>query len=305
MNTKTSSNYYIDESKLSIICYDTTINKLIVLDKNGMFFGKIEEMFSVNKKSQIRISREAIKKLYKSDCINYETLSEQVKKCGLLHEIQEKKIIVAYDEDISFCELIRYIIRLFGDFYRNVRLIDKMSLAAVYYGSLFVDDDFVFKIQKGNECLYVEAGEGVIEIMDVNDDSLFTINTGAIIEVVGGAIWDLCIKKGYITNSVILYINKSSYEVEVAGKKYKLIEKDTTIPCHRSETIEKGKADKIFFNVDNQKFEWEIPYIFKDDVNLECSADIDVNSIVKFEVKSKDSGKSLTITMQGLLRINN
>lgn len=289
---------------ISIICYDPAIGKLIILDNNEMLFVDFGDIFHCDANGKVRFHQDFLKRFCGSSCIKYNLLSEQVAKTGLLNESQKKRFIIAYESEIDYCELSKFAIKLFGkeswDF--GVRLISKTTLAALYY-AVSENDDLVFKIQRRNDFCFVEYGSGVIEIMsyDIGNASSKTILSESSIDYLAGAALQLSILEGFINDYVLFNELRMEIGVLVSDKKYELIKKYTSFPCHGSKTIGKDNAEKLEFYIDEHVFEWKIPSCFKDDMMLECSADIDANQRVRFEVKSKHSGISRVIRMQDLL----
>lgn len=301
-------------NSLSIYYYDAAINSIKYCDNGSMCHIGMDDDFLLFENGRVQINPSVAADLGNRIHVLYDSLSEHISGLYLVDEIiQSGRFIVAYD-GVDYCDVLRYVIEIFGRIPENARIVKKNHLVAFYCGVNLMHyglgDDVVYTSVEwnGQKCI-IDASEGVVGFCDNEYEELVSydiaLRSKSNWELLAGAmllhrIWRNA--EGY--NFVML--DSIPFEISVglfAKCQSAVVDKDATIPCREAIEIEKGYADQLYMTIAGETFVYPIDSCFKKDIRIQVLVDV-VDGVPVIEICSKDHSKRDRITMERLLTRN-
>lgn len=301
-------------NSLSVFYYNGVINSMKYCDNGSMCHIGMDEDFLLFENGRAQINPSVVADLGNRIHVLYDSLSEHISGLYLVDEIiQSGRFIVAYD-GVDYCDVLRYVIEIFGKIPKNARIVKKNHLVAFYCGANLMyyglgNASVYTSVEwNGQKCI-IDAAERVVEFCDNEYEELVSydivLRSKSNWELLAGAMllhgiwWNA---EGY--NFIML--DSIPFEISLgifAKCQSVVVDKDTTIPCRKVLEIEKGYADQLYVTIAGETFVYPIDSCFKKDIRIQASIDV-VDGVLVIEIYSQDHSGRDRITMDRLLTRN-
>lgn len=315
-----SESLNFEKEGVSIFYYNSEINKIIVCDNGSMFWIGMDEDFLLFEDRRYHINSETIISLENRPHILYNSLMTHIKALGLSEEIiHSRNFVVAYDGRLDYCEVARYIIRIFGILPQGTRFVKKNHLEAFYWGANSMKyntgNTYIYtSVESQSQTCIIDASEEVVEFFEnVSEEEIsynITLNSNFGQELLAGAL--LLFKNWRNEEHGFVMIDTFPLDIKIGVDEEKqsffnFNKKgipEYSIPYKHTIKIEKKNSDRLYITIGENAYCYPINSCFKNDDKIEVTLDVDANGIPTIEIKSMTHSGLEKITLSNLLMFN-
>lgn len=312
-----SESLNFEKDGVSIFYYNSEVNKIIVCNNGSMFWIGMDEDFLLFEDRRYHINSETIISLENRPHILYDSLLTHIKALGLSEEIiHAGNFVVAYDGRLDYCEVVRYIIRIFGILPKGTRFVKKNHLEAFYWGAnsmKYNTGNYIYtSVESQSQTCIIDASEEVVEFFEnVSEEKIsynITLNSNFGQELLAGAL--LLFKNWRSEEHGFVMIDTFPLDIKIGvdEEKQSFFNKrgipEYSIPCRHKVEIEKRNSDRLYIIIGENSYSYPINSCFKNDDKIEAILDVDANGIPTIEIKSMIHSRIEKITLSNLLMSN-
>ena len=306
---------FIDMNKSGIsIFYENNINGktcISILNNGGGYSVRLDEnmlLFNGN----VSINEPAIDNIFGETHYVYDSLKEHIESLNIKNDIlKSRKVIIAYDDRISYCDAIRLIIDIFGSMPSNFRIISKLHLVAFYCGAnaMNTDDELYLRLIRGESSCKICTGEGIVHIHEDTDntDGIFPltrrISPDSSKELIAGVVLLHLILLKYKEAKGFLLLDSVPFDISCgfSSDEFKIvIPSYSTIPTRNIIELDKTNHE---LNIQLGQEIIKYPLLEGDDKSISICAEIGADGIIRFEIGSSN-GYRKSVSVVDLLSDN-
>lgn len=315
LTTKIEDIEDLQNSIISIYYYNSDIDKIVACNKGYMFYIGADEDFLFFEDGRVQINPGKFKSLENKAHICYDSLLTHINDLYLSDEIiRSGRFIIAYDGRYDYCDVVRYVIRIFGFLPKDARLVKKNHLEAFYCGANSMkynmgNTNFYMSVESHAQTCIINAGEGVVDFFEnVPKEEIshsIKLNSKFDQELLAGAL--LLFKIWRKEELDFCMLDTFPYDIQIGifeDKQEFIVHKGSNIPYMLEIEIEKGYAEKLYIKIGSNLYRYPIDNCFQNDICIKVKVEIDANGVPTINVSSDQHSKCSKIAFSDLLMNN-